>query len=226
MNIPEYMISFTLQEYGVIAWMPILVYPIATMIIGGLIWGIFSFILDLIDSVSKRLVEWIRKIIDKVSMDIKLPKFSLLTKQMFSLAGKGFLVLFIVIYILITMDLVSKIGTVLGRTTLLNESHPVEIISPILLPLVNSEQIITQTTSLTNQKSSYKDFRLLIFNNGKYFLFKELDPLTCKPLQVFILEKDQIEQIILSPATSLAGECQQGQIKQNAPIPTETVSDN
>jgi hypothetical protein len=45
----------------------------------------------------------------------------------------------------------------------------------------------------------YQGFHLIVHANGRYILFRNLDPGTCRPTDVFIIHDDQIISVILRP---------------------------
>jgi hypothetical protein len=208
MNFPDYMVSFSLQEYSFFAWLPMFAYPIFVLAFGGLVWGVFYTLRDWLSPWFTRLINWIIKILKWKPPTIRLPKLPRDAHLMFGLFGTGIFFSILILFVSSTLTVVRQIGEIDGKAALLEKSMFVDLIStmPVLSETVNV---------VTGQEGTfyiYKGFRLLHINNGKYYLFKEIDSVTCKPRQVYIVNSDQFKQVNLTPATSLKNSCFQGQI--------------
>jgi len=82
----------------------------------------------------------------------------------------------------------------------LMNSRTVTVYSREMLPLG-----ITPTANTLNQQPSlfeYKDLFLLTHNNGKYYLFRELDIATCKPKQIFIVADNDLISVNIGESVS------------------------
>ena len=109
-----------------------------------------------------------------------------------------------------------------GEFLVLERAAKIELVSSLPMTLDNASLVITQAGQNQNQIFIYSGFRLLTVNGGKYYLFKEIDPATCKPLKVYVIDADQYKHINLSAAESLSDKCQKN-VKTNAPVVTPTV---
>ena len=96
--------------------------------------------------------------------------------------GFSILIYFSYLLLLSLVD-INKTGQVEGKEVVLTSSYAVEVFSKDFLP-IGVARVVSETTPVLKQ---YSGLRLLMFNNGKYYLFRELDPVTCKPSQVFII---------------------------------------
>lgn len=205
MNIPEYLISLSFQEYATLAWLPVFIYPAIMIAIGGLTWGIIYALRDIISPLFKRIGDWFDKKLKTLFSKVHLPRISREAHVMFALFWIGVFFLISTWMVTSTLSFVERFGLMNGKDTLLERSMQVDLITD--KPVMSEP-----TTSVTGSDGIYyvyKGFRLLQVNNGKYYLFKEIDPATCKPRQVYIVNADQFKQVNLFPATSLLDTCGQ-----------------
>jgi hypothetical protein len=204
MNIPEYLITLSFQEYATFAWLPVFIYPAVMIAIGGLMWGFLYSIRDIISPLFKRVGEWFNKKFRKIFSKVRLPIISREAHLMFALFWIGVFFLISIWTVTSTLSFVEQFGLMNGKDTLLERSMMVDLITdkPIM-----SEPTTAETGSEVPYYV-YKGFRLLQVNNGKYYLFKEIDSTTCKPRQVYIVNADQFIQVNLLPSTSLKSSCQ------------------
>ncbi|MCL4270663.1 MAG: hypothetical protein KJZ72_14010, partial [Anaerolineales bacterium] len=73
----------------------------------------------------------------------------------------------------------------------------IEIISPIPLPLDDNN--VSPVPSSGQEYYVYEGLHLLTVNEKKYFVFRDVDPITKKPLKVYVIEGNQSLQINLLP---------------------------
>ena len=173
MNIPDYQVSFSVWEYGAVAWFPLFIYPPAIIVLCRLLWN------------------WLSK-----KIGLKLIK------------GFDLALVLLILLVIFTLQFVEQWGEGTGRFNVLENAAQVELVSatPMLLDGVS---VVTEKVGVQQyQHYVYKGFHLLTFNGGKYYLFKEIDPATCKPLQVFIINDDKSVQVNLLPAVSINDQCQ------------------
>ena len=102
----------------------------------------------------------------------------------------------------------------------LEKASKVELVSASAMTLDNPEMITTQTGGQENTYYVYGGYHLLTVNAGKYYLFKGIDPASCKPLKVYVIDADQYKQINLLAAESLSDQCQKNGQASNPVIPT------
>lgn len=223
MNIPEYLISFSLQEYVMLAWQSVLIYPVFIFVVGGLFWGILYTLRDYLSPVTYRFLNWLKNKAKNLLSFIHLPNFHLPklsreTRLMYAMLGIGLLVAMVIVTISSALTFIERIGQLDGKNALLEKSMNVELITdkPVM-----SEQVDV-ITSHEGIFYVYKDFRLLYVTSEKYYLFKEIDPSTCKPRKVFIIDKALFNQVNLSIANNLNNFCLRNNPPQTLQIPTST----
>lgn len=206
MNIPEYLVTLSIQEYASLAWLPVFLYPAIMIALGGFIWSALYFFRDLLSSTILRIEEWFKKIGKKLFSRLHLPIITLSqdTRLMFALFQVGIFFLISIMMVASTLSFVEQIGLINGKDILLERSLQVELITdkPAL------SETGTRVTISEGTYYVYKDFRLLQVNNGKYYLFKEIDPTTCRPKRVYVVDADLFKQVNLSPGISLKNICQ------------------
>lgn len=218
MNIPSYQVSFSMWEYGEVAWLPLLLYPIGMIVVTGFLMGILSRIFDFLSPLIQRFIVWLKT---KVKLPIlNFPESSRETKFWFSVAKRATFVLLLIGLVVFTLNFVRGFGQFNGRLHIIELSAPVEVISAISLPL--DENNLSPTLSSGQDFFVYKDIYLLTMNEGKYFLFKEIDKKTCKPIKVYVVEGNQSLQVNLLPVKSLQDQCSKTKSPIPVTIPTAT----
>lgn len=197
MNIPSYQVSFSMWEYGEVAWFPLLLYPIGMIAVTSFLMGVISRIFDLLSPVINKFVTWLKTKI-KIKLPIfKLPESSLETKLWFSVAkGAGFVLLLLVL-VIFTLRFVSDFGKFNGQLYVAQRSKKVEIVSPIPLPL--DENNLSPISLVEHKYYVYKDLYLLTINEGRYFLFRDIDTETKKPVKVYVIQENSSLQVNLLP---------------------------
>lgn len=220
MNIPSYQVSFSLWEYGEVAWIPLLLYPVGMMALTSFLSGVFSRILDWLSPLIVRFIYWLKTIITIKLPSIHLPESSRLTKFWFATARNSFFILLLMALVIFTLQFVSEFGKLNGQIHILENSAQVELISAI--PMALDDNQLSATQASRQDYYIYKGLHLLTVNAGKYYLFKEIDPATCKPLKVYVINADQDLQLNLLPTKSLAGQCHQDTSPQVTATPVST----
>jgi hypothetical protein len=226
MNIPSYQVNFSLWEYGEVGWFPMILFAIIMFATAGLFWGTLSYLLTWLGLLIKRLtnwlnqyisspkiklpawlakvVTWVRKTIKSIWEAIKPPPLSLFASISFLFLLISILILFPVLFMRSTLEHVYKIGEDNGRQMILEYSPQVELIAKEPIPL-DETNFVTRATP--NGLYQYQGFYLLTSNNGKYYLFRDIDRKTCKPVKVYIVESSSNTQVNFLPPTSLADQC-------------------
>lgn len=205
MNIPSYQVSFSLWEYGEVAWIPLLLYPVGMITLTSLISAVFNRIMDFVLPLLIRFVHWVKSKIRFRMKSIRFPESSSETKFWFSMTRKSFYVLLLMAVVIFTLQFVTDFGKLNGRFHVLENSTQVEISSTVPLPLDDN--------NLVGERSSgqdyyiYKGLYLLTANNEKYYFFRELDQETCRPVKVYVFESAESLQINLLSTVSLAHQC-------------------
>jgi len=227
MNIPSYQVSFSIWEYGEVGWLPMVLYPLIMFAAAGLSWGILHFLLAWLSTLFVRLmnwlkqrnispkfklpawiantINWIRKILKSIWSAIKPPPLSLYAKIAFVFPVLSFIALLILLFAGYTLEYIYNIGRDNGRKMVLENSPQIELISSSIIPLESTNTIAPQLTK--DGIYIYQGFHLLTSNNGKYYLFNEIDKETCKPTKVYIIDSGQNIQVNLLPPVSLADQC-------------------
>jgi hypothetical protein len=96
MNIPNYQVSFSLWEYGEVAWLPLLLYPIGMIVVTGFLMGILTRTVDLLSPIIKKIVTWLKTKITLKLPALNLPESSRETKFWFSIAKKATFILLLI----------------------------------------------------------------------------------------------------------------------------------
>jgi hypothetical protein len=204
MNVPEYMISYSIMEYGAIAWQSIVLQPTILFLVSS---GGFYLILKLLQLLYnwKPIFQFIDKLRKKINKNLtisqKLNDNDLQKVYSFVFIFSLFLLMIAITFSSVLSSIYQQ-GYTNGNKNLLGKSQRIQIqsSSPIYM---DNQLVILQS----GEKYFFDDFFLLVLNKGKYYLFKELDPNTCKPSQVYIIDESKIDQVILSPAEDLSDQC-------------------
>lgn len=218
MNIPSYQISFSLLEYSELAWVPLFVFPLLViLIVSFLAWAVFT----LKDLFAPLFVLLIGKILlskrpKRFTLDFSKITMSRETKLSFFVLFWTFVAFVGMFLILGLMTFTDSAGRNAGRKTILENAQTVELVSAI--PLALDDNNLAPVGASGQAYYIYTGFHLLTFNSGKYYLFKEIDPVTCKPLKVYIIDSEKDLQVNLSVAQSLVDQCQM----TNPPTATPT----
>lgn len=213
MNIPNYQISFSIWEYGEAGWLPMIFFPAVIIIIlsyfAALLFGLRDYLLNpLLEKLSKNKKTGLFEILrPRLSKEIKFSVYFFLS---------ALLIIAFIWFVNKSLVFVREIGSQLGQTYVIEKAPRIEISSITALPLA-SEYSPIQTSDLNYY--IYDGYRLLTFNNNRYYLFKEINPSTCSPSKVFIINAEQNIQVNLLPPESLKGQCEKK--GSSAAIPTK-----
>lgn len=211
MNIPSYQVSFSLWEYGEVVWLPVSLYIFTMMIVSGVLWGIGYAIWDgLVTPVARKLTGWVQDVAWGQQPGRRLPGIGPRAEMAFSIAGLGLGLLCFAVIVFLSLQLMLEFGKSLGTRAVLQTSPRAELVSAVPLPM-EKVRIITNSIAGVGEVNSfyaYSDLHLLTYNNGKYYLFRDIDPTTCRPEQVFVINADQDIQINLSAAEPLDEACE------------------
>jgi hypothetical protein len=198
MNIPNYQVSFSLWEYGEVAWMPMIFYPILILGGSGLFWTVVYGIGDLI-------APWLKRAVKIKRPAWFNPEFGKRTRQWFALFLLSILGMSLIWFADKILQFVKNSGEESGRIMVLEKAAQVELISSTPMPL-DADNLLPELSS-GQDYYVYQGFHLLTVNNDKYYLFKEIDSITCKPAKVYVIEARETLQVNLLPAVSLADQC-------------------
>jgi hypothetical protein len=208
MNIPLSHISFTIWEYSEAAWYPIFLYSLIMTIYGGVIAFAFYVLIFLIKNAGKWLWRQLRNRLKwRSKFEFKVPELSESLRATFYLVMFAVWGLSVISSVKLAFNYAAGDALKAGRQDVLENSSRIEIASTNPQDLGDPEVIFSKDGK-TNL-FVYKGLRLLTFNNGKYYLFKEIDQDTCKPIQVYVVNVDQYSQVNILPAESLASKCKE-----------------
>lgn len=206
MNIPEYQVSFSLWEYGAVAWLPMITYPILMLGAASLFWGIVYMLRDWLSPTLMHFINWLRRFMKFMRLTWSFPSISEQTRRWFALAAISVLGLFFIFVVVNTLRFVEGLGQLNGQNIVLEKAAQVELVFKSPMDLDDNNLLSVQSNG--RDYYIYKGFHLLTVNNGRYYLFSELDPITCKPTKVYVIEAGLTLQINLLPAVSLENQCQ------------------
>jgi len=172
MNIPIYFLSFSAGEYAE---------TYITSITGNILSYIFAHTLAILVAVIIVLViALILWVVQKFYKNLKL----LEAVEKINNINHRFLAISFFILFLFSFIAAYNNGGVAAYYAM-THARPTTVYSRDLLPLG-----VPSLVSTSDNKSLLYEFTglyLLTFNNGKYYLFRELDLTTCKPKQVYIV---------------------------------------
>ena len=201
MNIPGYVINYTIQDYSVLSWIYILTVPSVLYFLG----GFFGIVINLIIKLFNKLL-FSSKIKNNNKIDNFINRFIKDNLDFLWIMFFSFYALIFVYIIYFTLNFTSISSIKNGKNEVLENSMIITMTSqsPIsLLDQSNSAEWLLNG----DKQYVYSGFRLLTINNGKYYLFKDIDPDTCRPKQVFVVNDSPDIQFTYAAAESLVGRC-------------------
>lgn len=203
MGIPSFQVSFSVWEYAEVAWFPLALYSIFIVAIGSFA---ASGLLIFFNPWLEKLSGWLnKKFQPHVTTDSN--KIISYINRLFYVTSLACVLGLIACFVYLSLNFVYSSGSSAGRLEVLEYSRQVEIVSDKPQALGIS---INPSPDINNQNAAffvYQGFRLLTYNDGKYYLFKSIDPVTCKPGEVYVVDSKQTIQVNILPATSLASLC-------------------
>lgn len=199
MNIPAFQINFSVWEYAEAAWSRVILY------------FLINIFVPLILASSVALASLVAILaLQRIFPGLKLVGLLegiTLQAQNLPRRFRSALVFVLIMYLIyILLDLSTNLnasGQDQGRATVLTKSYAVEVYSKDYLPL-GSPEVMPNTTPILMH---YRGLRLLTFNNGKYYLFRDVDPITCRPSQVFIISDNADVHLTVSPIEPVQAPC-------------------
>ena len=218
MNIPRFQVSFSIWEYAEVSWRPLILYStIILWIVGFSFWisvnlmvvlEILIWLLSLPKFLNK-ITQWIGSKVKTVWKNISREKGNLLEKFFRSML---FILYFTWACILVISSLyfseyiltmVRDKGGSDGKQVVWDAGTEVEFVAEKPLTLENPEIISTTVGGESSSLFVYEGYRLLTFNEGRYFVFDDIITNTCRPKKVYILDEEQFVQVNLSPSLPL-----------------------
>lgn len=201
MNIPSYHVSFSVWEYSEKAWLVLV--GMCVLILVSV--TIFDFVFLIFGALFAKIGSALKAIYDKTPLSkIQIPLRDKINKKMIFGLKMSILALYLLFAIDVYLRIANQTGYSQGNSAVFNRSMQVELVSETPLNL-GSPQLISSQGQPT--AFVYEDFRLLTHNNGKYYLFKEIDPATCKPAEVFIVDDSRLIQTNLKSTLPITTTC-------------------
>lgn len=203
MNIPMYHTSFSIWEYAEVAWFPLILYSLITVVVISLTaWIIFLLANFVFSRLAHRLEKNIKRRPPKIPNGPRLPAATMFIVAY--LAACGLVLLFVVIT---SFGFIFLFGQDLGRHVVLESAKQIEVITNTPQVLGVPKIISSTVNSTTSTLYVYEGLRLLTYNEGKYYLFREIDPVTCRPKLVYVINEKQYVQVNILAPSSLSSGC-------------------
>lgn len=199
MNMPS-LVTSSVWEYAELAWIPSL---IGAAVLIGLIF---------ITELSRRFLTWsiyflLHMRIDKYLRIIWLFYIGVTFLWLYQLPG-----------------LMAKFGYDNGILAIQKGTPEIEIVTDRLQPLGTQPVVLSTANGESDPVYTYNGFRLIIYSNGKYYLYNDLDPATCRPKQVYVVSEDQCLQVNVLPISPLNSQCQDNSGQGSAPTLTPVTT--
>jgi len=199
MNIPAFQINFSVWEYAELAWSRLIFYFLAKIYAPLIITASVAFTSFIAILILQRIFPTLKLIDLLQGMVSRVENFPRRLRGLFV-----FVLIMYFIYILLDVFIeINQSGQYEGRLAVLTRSYGVEVYSKDSMPL-GTPKMMPNTTPVLME---YSGLRLLTFNNGKYYLFREVDPTTCRPAQVFIISDSPDVHLTVSPIAPVAAPC-------------------
>ncbi|MBI3172911.1 MAG: hypothetical protein HYZ25_04275 [Chloroflexi bacterium] len=183
MNIPIYFLAFTPGEYAEVYMTSVL--STIMIIIEANIWNILAvLVLIAFTALLLRLIQNIYKTLKIKEAVLKLDKIN-----------QNFVIISTITFFLLTFFIAYNNGQA-AANNILTESKSVTIYSNgDLLPIGDSTHVSNSSLRMTS------GLYLLTYNNEKYYFFRELDPVSCKPIQVYIIPDNQLVSVVIEESS-------------------------
>jgi hypothetical protein len=114
----------------------------------------------------------------------------------------------IVIEIVLLLGLMQFIQRDIGASAGTRAVDNAQVVSRIIttMPLdIPNMSIITDNNG--TQYYSYTGLRLLTFNNGKYYIFSDIDTKICKPYKVYVIDENIVIKVEIGTEIFSGGIC-------------------
>lgn len=212
MNIPSVQINFSIWEYAEASWQRLIFYFLGR---------IYTPLVVIATSIPTVLVgaAFVQRIFPGLKLFdavLKLESQARKLRVNFKVALAFSLGVYLFYLLLLSFVDINKTGQNVGRNAVLKRSHAIEVYSTDSLPLGSGETVPGTAPGLIH----YSGLRLLTSNNGKYYLFREVNPLTCKPAQVFIVDESPSVHFVLGDVAPVDQAC----AESPTPAPNGTPS--
>lgn len=199
MNIPVFQINFSVWEYAEAAWSRVILYFLINIFVPLILASSIAL-------ASLVAILALQRLFPKLKLVALLEGITLRAQNLPERFKSVIAFVLIMYFIYILLDLSTNLnssGQDQGRATVLTRSYAVEVYSKDYLPLGPLQVMPNTTPALLH----YSGLRLLTFNNGKYYLFRDVDPITCRPLQVFIISDNPDVHLTVSPIAPVDAPC-------------------
>lgn len=199
LGIESYQVSFSVWEYAGTAWyFPVLVAFLLIMFLE-LASNAAKLLLLLLKLGGEALGFLLARI--KVNLPRKRrtqtrrkTKQGQARKRSVSPSWYFFMAIFSVLVIVLIASYSAQWGRYTGQSYLQDGARHITFVSRDQLGLPLEPEIIGKETYI------YAGFRLLTYNNGKYFLFYEINPSDCRPREVYIVPETILVEVSTSGA--------------------------
>jgi hypothetical protein len=192
LGIANYMVSFQTWEYIEQSW-----FPLVTLFFLNIL------LVHILDKLAKMLVNNVAKLIAKINLGRakktrhKNEQLSGWTKKTIIIFGN---ILIILVFIRVDLLCIYTLGWAFGNRYVFTASPRVELIAdmPLLLGPYSGK------SGYDNQYFyHYGGLHLLTYNEGHYYFFKEIDPVTCLPKKVYIIDDAHFVPLVSSQPDTL-----------------------
>ena len=199
MNIPAFQINFSVWEYAEAAWSRIILYFLSKVFVPVVLASSAALVSLVAIFALQRIIPKLKlvRLLENITLQVQ----TIPSRLKYALAFV--LILYFIYGLLELSTAINQSGIDQGRATVLTKSYAVEVYTKDFLPL-GSPQVVPNTSPTLMR---YSDLRLLTFNNGKYYLFREVDQKTCRPLQVFVISDNPDVHLTISPIAPVDAPC-------------------
>jgi len=199
MNIPSFQINLSVWEYAEASWQRLIYYFAEKLYMPLLLVASVILVVMLASVVTHRflpaikLFEAVRILDNKARERLRAYRF---------IIGLSIVAYLFYLLLLALLD-INSIGKSVGKDTVLRNSYLVDVYSTISLPLDQGEILQNNSPALIR----YSNLHLLTYNNGKYFLYRELNPANCRPAKVYIVEESQFTYFAIGNISPINTPC-------------------
>jgi hypothetical protein len=188
MSIPLYMLTFSVGEYGEQYFVSVLLFMI---LLGRLFWKNIVLILTvaLVFLLLTVLIGFLGSFLFKKFKIVK-ENATRASSKTADVLGKIFITLIFFLILLATFDFTHTFGKLNGLNYVLSNSQAITLYSKEPIGELASFSIIPGTGIPPLHK--YSGLRLLTLNSGKYYLYQAVNPETCLPQEIYIVNAEQI----------------------------------
>ena len=199
MNIPSSQINFSVWEYAELSWLRLIFYflkrisPFLLLVATVPITILFSTYL------LQRLFPRLKFVAAVKNTITRMEGLQVTITWLLTVS----LVIYFSYLLLGTLIDIRQSGLQDGKKIVFSNSYAVQVYSKDYLPL-GSPKISSDSSPALLE---YSGLRLLTFNNGKYYLFRDIDSNTCRPSHVFIVTDSPDILIVLSAVDPVVTPC-------------------